>query len=97
VRRQYSFGSALNGVAANPRKLAAMSPRRASYSKSATEGRPKAALLSCALDQATIDRLGAIRGPGESYSDMTILRALKGDRAPVFASKRPALIEPALT
>ena len=40
---------------------------------------------------------GAMRGPGESYSDMTILRALKGDRAPVFASKRPALIEPALT
>jgi hypothetical protein len=38
-----------------------------------------------------------MRGPGESYSDMTILRALKGDRAPVFASKRPALIEPALT
>ena len=49
------------------------------------------------LDQATVDRLAAIRGPGESYSDMTILRALKGDRAPVFASKRPALIEPALT
>ena len=43
------------------------------------------------------NRLKAIRGPGESYGDMTILRALKGDRAPVFASKRPALIEPALT
>jgi hypothetical protein len=40
---------------------------------------------------------GKARGPSESYSDMTILRALKGDRAPVFASKRPALIEPALT
>jgi hypothetical protein len=49
------------------------------------------------LDQATVDRVAAMRGPGESYSDMTILRALKGDRAPGFASKRPALIEPALT
>ena len=78
MRRHCSFCSALSGVAANPRKLAAMSPRRASYSKSATEGRPKAALLSCALDQATIDRLGALRGPGESYSDV-ILRVAKGD------------------
>jgi hypothetical protein len=39
VRRHYSFGSALNGAAANPRKLAAMSPRRASRCKSAGEGR----------------------------------------------------------
>src|SRR6202044_3155427 len=38
VPRYYSFGSTLNGVAANPRKLAAMSPRRASCSKSAGEG-----------------------------------------------------------
>jgi hypothetical protein len=38
VRRHYSFGSALNGVAANPRKLAATSPRRASCSKWAGGG-----------------------------------------------------------
>ena len=94
MRRHYSFGSARG---CQPTKAIRMSPWRASCSKSATEGRPKAALLSCALDQATVDRLAAIRGPGESYSDMTILRALKGDRAPGFASKRPALIEPALT
>ena len=40
-----------------------------------------------------LDRLG----DQPTRADMTILRALKGDRAPVFASKRPALIEPALT
>ncbi len=49
------------------------------------------------LDPGVLAKLKALRGSGESYSDMTILRALKGDRAPVFASKRPALIEPALT
>jgi hypothetical protein len=49
------------------------------------------------LDPGILARLKPLRGPGESYSDMTILRALKGDRASVSASKRPALIEPALT
>ena len=49
------------------------------------------------LDPGVLAKRRALRGPDESYSDMTILRALKGDRAPVFASKRPALIEPALT
>jgi hypothetical protein len=30
------------------------------------------------LDQATVDRLGALRGPGESYSDV-ILRVAEGE------------------
>jgi hypothetical protein len=46
MRRHYSFGSALNGVAANPRKLAAMSPRRASRSKWAGKGRLEKSPLS---------------------------------------------------
>ena len=50
-----------------------------------------------AVPRGVLDRLKAMRGAGESYGGMTILRALKGDRARVFASKRPALIEPALT
>jgi hypothetical protein len=49
------------------------------------------------VPRGVLDRLKAMRGAGESYGGMTILRALKGDRARVFASKRPALIEPPLT
>ena len=40
------------------------------------------------LDQATVDRLGAMRGPGESYSDV-ILR-LGDDSAGNQADRRPS-------
>ena len=49
------------------------------------------------LDPGVLAKLKAMRWLGRELQRHDHLRALKGDRAPVFASKRPALIEPALT
>jgi hypothetical protein len=43
------------------------------------------------LDQATVDRLAAMRGPGESYSD-AIVRIARGLGAPRRKSHAVALI-----